>query len=126
MIFAGLSAGMLYSSAQELQTMLQLKEGIASDKSEIADLKQQVTDLSDEKEKLEDPEYLKYMVRGKYLVSKDGEQVFKLPSSDRQRTACALQTSAAPPAEDPEGDRRPPGNAHETSAPGRPGACPWH
>ena len=30
----------------------------------------------------EDPEYLKYMVRGKYLVSKDGEQVFKLPSSD--------------------------------------------
>ena len=88
MIFAGLSAGMLYSSAQELQTMLQLKEGIASDKSEIADLKQQVTDLSDEKEKLEDPEYLKYMVRGKYLVSKDGEQVFKLPSSAQiRRTA---------------------------------------
>ena len=26
LIFAGLSAGMLYSSAQELQTMLQLKE----------------------------------------------------------------------------------------------------
>ena len=82
MIFAGLSAGMLYSSAQELQTMLQLKEGIASDKSEIA-----VTDLSDEKEKLEDPEYLKYMVRGKYLVSKDGEQVFKLPSSDSSTDA---------------------------------------
>ena len=82
LIFAGLSAGMLYSSAQELQTMLQLKESIANDQNEIADLKQQVSDLSEEKTKLEDPEYLKYMVRGKYLVSKDGEQVFKLPSSD--------------------------------------------
>ena len=81
-IFAGLSAGMLYSSAQELQTMLQLKESIANDQNEIADLKQQESDLSEEKTKLEDPEYLKYMVRGKYLVSKDGEQVFKLPSSD--------------------------------------------
>ena len=82
LIFAGLSAGMLYSSAQELQTMLQLKESIANDQHEIADLKQQESDLSEEKAKLEDPEYLKYMVRGKYLVSKDGEQVFKLPSSD--------------------------------------------
>ncbi len=82
LIFAGLSAGMLYSSAQELQTMLQLKESIANDQNEIADLKQQESDLSEEKTKLEDPEYLKYMVRGKYLVSKDGEQVFKLPSSD--------------------------------------------
>lgn len=82
LIFAGLSAGMLYSSAQELQTMLQLKESIANDQNEIADLKQQESDLSEEKMKLEDPEYLKYMVRGKYLVSKDGEQVFKLPSSD--------------------------------------------
>ena len=82
LIFAGLSAGMLYSSAQELQTMLQLKESIANDQNDIADLKQQESDLSEEKTKLEDPEYLKYMVRGKYLVSKDGEQVFKLPSSD--------------------------------------------
>ena len=82
LIFAGLSAGMLYSSAQELQTMLQLKESSANDQNEIADLKQQESDLSEEKTKLEDPEYLKYMVRGKYLVSKDGEQVFKLPSSD--------------------------------------------
>ena len=82
LIFAGLSAGMLYSSAQELQTMLQLKESIANDQNEIADLKQQESNLSEEKTKLEDPEYLKYMVRGKYLVSKDGEQVFKLPSSD--------------------------------------------
>ena len=82
LIFAGLSAGMLYSSAQELQTMLQLKESIANDQNEIADLKQQESDLSEEKTKLEDPEYLKYMVRGKYLVSKDGEQVFRLPSTD--------------------------------------------
>ena len=34
-----------------------------------------------QKEKLQDPEYLKYMVRGKYLVTKDGEQVFKLPTT---------------------------------------------
>ena len=58
LIFAGLSAGMLYSSAQELQTMLQLKESIANDQNEIADLKQQESDLSEEKTKLEDPEYL--------------------------------------------------------------------
>ena len=39
-------------------------------------------DLEEEKEKLQNPDYVKRYARGKLLVSQDGEQVFSLEPSD--------------------------------------------
>ena len=46
----------------------------------ISSLESQQKDLKKRKENLEDPEYVKRYARGKFMVSKPGEQIFKLPS----------------------------------------------
>lgn len=48
----------------------------------INSLENQKDDLSKEKQNLENPEYVKRFARGKYMVSKPGEQVFKLPAKN--------------------------------------------
>ena len=40
------------------------------------------------KGKLKDPEYVKRYARGKFLVIKKGEQVFKLPGGSSEDTNC--------------------------------------
>lgn len=82
LLMAIISGCLLYSSAKDVMTMFQLKEQIAENNAQIAKLEGEQTSLENQLEKLQDPEYLKYMVRGKYLLTKDGEQVFKLPTSD--------------------------------------------
>ena len=77
LLLAGISGYFLYHCALDVLTTFQLKEQIAQNKSQISELEDEQTALQEQKEKLQDPEYLKYMVRGKYLVTKDGEQVFK-------------------------------------------------
>ena len=37
--------------------------------------------LTNEKEKLQDPDYVETYARGKYQLSKDGEQIFYLPEN---------------------------------------------
>lgn len=81
LLMASLSFFLLYGCAQDVLTMFQLKDQIAQNNAQIAELEAEQSSLEEQKEKLQDPEYLKYMVRGKYLVTKDGEQVFKLPSA---------------------------------------------
>lgn len=46
----------------------------------------QKKELSAQKEKLKDPEYVKRYARGKFLVIKKGEQVFKLPGGSSEDT----------------------------------------
>ena len=81
LLLAGISGYFLHHCALDVLTTFQLKEQIAQNKSQISELEDEQTALQEQKEKLQDPEYLKYMVRGKYLVTKDGEQVFKLPTT---------------------------------------------
>lgn len=83
LLMASVSIAMLVSCAKDVFNMFQLKDQISQNKTEISKLEDVKETLTDQKEKLQDPEYLKYMVRGKYLVTKDGEQVFKLPTSDK-------------------------------------------
>lgn len=81
LLLAGLSGYFLYSCALDVLTTFQLKEQIAQNRSQITEMEDEQAALQEQKERLQDPEYLKYMVRGKYLVTKDGEQVFKLPTA---------------------------------------------
>lgn len=46
-------------------------------KKESQALDERKEELEETKENLENPDYIEYLARGKYLVTKDGEQVFK-------------------------------------------------
>ena len=61
---------------------MKLKDEITSSEEMINSLENQKDDLSKEKQNLENPEYVKRFARGKYMVSKPGEQVFKLPAKN--------------------------------------------
>ena len=73
---------LMYTAAQDVFMTIQLKKEISSSQKMVEDLESQKTSLSKEKENLENPEYVKRFVRGKFLVSKPGEQVFILPSKN--------------------------------------------
>lgn len=83
-IFA--AAFMIFMAAEDFMTTLSLKKDISESQAMIADLENQQAKLTDEKTKMEDPAYVKRYARGKYMVSKPGEQVFKLPSKDASAT----------------------------------------
>ena len=51
--------------------------------NEIEQLKQQEQSLKQEKANLENPEYILKYARGKYLLSKEGEQILRLPAKEQ-------------------------------------------
>ncbi len=75
---------LLISSLEEIMSTAQLKEELRESEQLLASIKKENIELSDQKEKLEDPEYVKSYARGTYMLSKEGEQIFYLPSSDDQ------------------------------------------
>ena len=79
------SAFLFYSSFTELKTTFELKSQIQSNLQEAAQLDEKKKELETTKENLSNPDYVEYIARGKYLVSREGEQVFKFPSIDLQK-----------------------------------------
>ena len=51
-------------------------------KSSIVQKEKEKKELEKAKQNLTNPDYVEYIARGKYLVTKEGEQVFKFPSKD--------------------------------------------
>ncbi len=64
----------LLDCGNDVLTMFKLKQSIAANKEDAAALQDQLDTLGDLQEKMKDPEYLKLMARGKYLVTKEGIQ----------------------------------------------------
>lgn len=86
-VFLIMIAGFLtYVSAQEVLTTFQLQQDIAQTQAQLDDLADRQTQLEDLKVKFEDPEYVKQYARGKYLLSKDGETIFKYPDKSETET----------------------------------------
>lgn len=73
---------LIYAASSDLMMAMKLKDEITSSEEMINSLENQKDDLSKEKQNLENPEYVKRFARGKYMVSKPGEQVFKLPAKN--------------------------------------------
>lgn len=67
-----------YMSAKEIITTMQLKQEIKQTEAEIEALKTEQTKLEEQKKKFSDEEYVKRYARGKFLLSKDGETLYKL------------------------------------------------
>ena len=74
----------IWEGLMELKTMWELNASIKETKIRIQELEEQKTELEKKKKDLSDPDYIEYIARGKYLVTKEGEQVFKFPSANQQ------------------------------------------
>ena len=74
-----ISVTFLYQAGNELFLTIKLNQDINDAKILVEELNQEKKELTEAKENLEDPEYVKRYARGKHNLSKDGEQIFKLP-----------------------------------------------
>lgn len=71
----------LYLAGSELLSSYQLKKELESSTALLKEIQKENIELKEQKSKLEDPEYVKSYARGEYMLSKEGEQIFYLPSS---------------------------------------------
>lgn len=75
------SGFLLYGVFQEGMTTLQLQQELSEVQSRLQEVEDENRYLTSEKEKLQDPDYVETYARGKYQLSKDGEQIFYLPEN---------------------------------------------
>ncbi len=78
----GLTGYFLTSGFQQLTIMYDLKTNISTKEETKKTLTAKKKKLEKTKQNLTNPDYVEYVARGKYLVTKEGEQVFKFPSSE--------------------------------------------
>lgn len=76
------SAIFIAQGVNVIKTTYVIQENIEKNKAKAKELDDKKAALEDKKENLSNPDYLEYVARGKYLVSKQGEQVFKFPRLD--------------------------------------------
>ncbi|MEA5017119.1 MAG: septum formation initiator family protein [Erysipelotrichaceae bacterium] len=72
----------LYQAFQEIVNTYNLTKELQTAKSILDDISNENKYLNEQKTKLLDPEYVKSYARGTYMLSKEGEQIFYLPSKD--------------------------------------------
>lgn len=75
---------LIWSGVQDLKTTIDLKNSISENTVVSQELADELSELKQTKKNLTNPDYMKYYARGEYMVTKEGEQVFKFPSSDSQ------------------------------------------
>ncbi|MCR4950409.1 MAG: septum formation initiator family protein [Solobacterium sp.] len=84
LIMIGVSCFLLYKVGQEVRTTLVLRKQLAEAKEKLQEVQDENTYLNNEKEKLQNPDYVANYARGNYMLSKDGEQIFYLPENDNK------------------------------------------
>ena len=78
-VFLGCSAFFVWKILQEGVTTYTLQVDINEAKAQLEALQKENGYLVDEKEKLEDENYVKNHARGEYMITKEGEKIFHLP-----------------------------------------------
>ncbi len=73
------AVGLLIPVGQEIYNIVSLKNELKQAQTVLQEIEKENAALVEQKGKLNDPEYIKSYARGEYLLTKDGEQVFKLP-----------------------------------------------
>lgn len=79
-IVFGISAYLLLSVSKEVLTTIDLTKDLQVFNEQLRIIENETRDLEERKEKLQDPDYIKSFARGEYSITKEGEQVFRLPS----------------------------------------------
>lgn len=71
---------LIFSIAKEVLLTVSLTNELQTLNQQLKIISDETRDLEERKEKLEDPNYIKSFARGEYSITKEGEQVFRLPS----------------------------------------------
>ena len=77
-----MSGFLIMGGLQQLSMTHELKSSIVQKEKEKKELSSWKKELEKAKQNLTYPDFVDYIARGKYLVRKEGEQVFKFPSKD--------------------------------------------
>ena len=77
-----MSGFLIMGGLQQLSMTHELKSSIVQKDNEKKVLTSNKNEMEKAKKNLTNPDYVEYIARGKYLVTKEGEQVFKFPSKD--------------------------------------------
>ncbi|MBR3311781.1 MAG: septum formation initiator family protein [Solobacterium sp.] len=78
-VMIGISLFFLFSFGREVMTTLRLRKNLAEVREKLQIVEDENTYLTDQKAKLQDPDYVESYARGNFMLSKDGEQIFYLP-----------------------------------------------
>lgn len=81
------SGFLVYSIASEVLITFELTNDLKESKLRLQTIEDETRDLEERKEKLEDPNYIKSYARGEYSITKEGEQIFRLPSRKDKPTS---------------------------------------
>ena len=84
LVVIGFSLFMLVGVGREVLTTMELRQQISVVEQELATLQEENKYLTLQRDKLEDPAYVQSYARGNFLLSKEGEQIFYLPSDDQK------------------------------------------
>lgn len=79
LLLVGISVYFLYAVGREIVTTVTLQRQLAQVQEKLQEVKDENKYLTDQKEKLQDPDYVENYARGNYQLSKDGDQIFYLP-----------------------------------------------
>ena len=82
-VLLGCSAFFVWNIVQEGVTTYTLQVDINEAKAQLEALKKENGMLVNEKEKLEDENYVKNHARGEYMITKEGEKIFHLPKMNK-------------------------------------------
>lgn len=82
-IFFGAIIGSLsYSFFTNVEKIIEIKKDKSGLNTKLADLQEEEKILNSDIKKLQDPEYVARYAREKYLYSKDGELIIRLPDDN--------------------------------------------
>ena len=73
---------LIFSVVKEVMVTMELTGDLQTLNQQLKEIEDETRNLQERKEKLEDPNYIKSYARGEYSITKEGEQVFRLPSSN--------------------------------------------
>lgn len=77
------SCWLIYGVIGEIGTTISLKQQLAETKVKLEEVKDENQYLIDQKNKLTDPNYVQSYARGNYMLTKDGEKIYYLPSKEK-------------------------------------------
>ncbi len=73
-----ISGYFLYQAGSDIVSTLKLTSQVKDSQKQIELLEEENKMLINQKNKLQDPEYIKSYARGAYMLSKNGEQIFHI------------------------------------------------
>ncbi len=83
-VVIGISIYLLFEVGVEVVGMIELQKQAEAVSEELELLQEENASLTSTRDKLNDPDYVQTYARGNYMFSKDGEQIFYLPSDSSE------------------------------------------